>query len=76
MTSFQAMELAAVTDEQIYHVAREVLGEAPMRIVRTFDDESTPRVYLIARVHDTECTWRVRFSTILDDHLAFDRIQL
>jgi hypothetical protein len=66
------MELVAVTDEQILHVARKILGGIEMRVVRTSD--SPPAVFLIAQVQQTTVRWRVRFSAILDDHLAFDRI--
>lgn len=75
MALFRAVELAEVTDDQILHVARKILGDIEMRVVRsTFSPVAPQAVFLVARVHDTEITWRVRFSAILDDHLAFDRI--
>lgn len=74
--------LTDVTDTQILHLAQRILGDVPMRIVRSSSSLAAarageavlPYVYLVARIQDSDHTWRVRFSSILPDQLAFDRI--
>lgn len=58
-----------VTDSQILHVARRVLGPVPLYIVRT-----AASIHLVATRDEIEQRWHVRFSEIHPGHLAFDRL--